>query len=127
MARAVLDSSAVLALLNSEPGADTVSAALEGAVLCTVNYAEVISKLVERGATSERARTALATIDIGLVDFDKTLAERTGAMRAATKHLGLSLGDRACIALAERENAVALTSDQRWAKVESGAEIQIIR
>ncbi|MEA2879985.1 MAG: hypothetical protein QOF14_5181 [Hyphomicrobiales bacterium] len=127
MASAILDSSAVLALLNSEPGAEAVSAALEDAILCTVNYAEVISKLVERGATLEHARSALAAIDIGFAVFDKALAERTGAMRVSTKHLGLSLGDRACIALAERENVPALTSDHRWAKLESSAEIRVIR
>lgn len=127
MARAVLDSSAVLALLNSEPGAEAVSAALEDAVLCTVNYAEVISKLVDRGATLESAKLALAIIDIRIADFDKELAERTGAMRASTRRLGLSLGDRACIALAERDNALVLTSDQRWAEAECRAEIRVIR
>jgi PIN domain nuclease of toxin-antitoxin system len=127
MTSAVLDSSALLALLNSEPGADIVISALEGALISTVNYAEVIAKLVERGATPERARAAIAAIDIGIADFDRALAERTGALRALTKQLGLSLGDRACIALAERERVPALTSDRRWAGVNCEAEIQMIR
>jgi ribonuclease VapC len=127
MASAVLDASAVLALLNAERGAHMVSAALDDALLSIVNYAEVISKLVERGAPLEQARSALATIGIPIADFDRALADRTGALRASTSRFGLSLGDRACIALAERERARVLTSDRRWADVNCGAEIQLIR
>ena len=127
MARAVLDSSAVLAVLNNEAGSQIVTAVLDDALISAVNLAEVISKLVEQGATLEQTRAMLRIIDIGIVDFDRAMAERTGELRAATKRLGLSLGDRACIALAERENAPALTGDRRWVGADCEARIQLIR
>ena len=127
MANAVLDSSAVLALLNAEPGAEVVIAALDAALLSTVNYAEVISKLVERGVAHGEARAAIDRIDIGLVDFDGSLAERTGALRMETRHLGLSLADRACLALAEREGAPALTSDRNWLGAVPSVQVHLIR
>jgi ribonuclease VapC len=114
MANAVLDASAVLALLNDEPGADLVIAALADAVVSAVNYAEVVSKLTERGASRAAVRAAITGIDLKVVDFDMSLAERTGAMRAETRHLGLSLADRACLALAEREGVPVYTGDRAW-------------
>src|ERR1700752_962130 len=114
MAKAVLDSSAVLAVLNNETGSQIVTAILNDALISAVNHAEVIWKLVEQGATLEPARAMLRIIDIGVVEFDRATAERVGELRAATKRLGLSLGDRACIALAEQKNAPALTGDRRW-------------
>src|SRR4051812_26724639 len=110
MANAVLDASAVLAVLNAETGADIVIAALDDAIVSAVNYAEVVSKLVERGASPVDVREALENINLKVIDFDLALAERTGVLRAVTRHLGLSLGDRACLALAEREGVPVLTS-----------------
>jgi ribonuclease VapC len=127
MAKAILDSSAVLAVLNEEQGAGAVTEILDDAIISAVNYAEVVSKLVERGATLEQARTMLRVIDIEVVEFDRPMAERTGELRAPTRRLGLSLGDRACLALAEREGAPALTGDRRWAGAASRAEIRLIR
>jgi len=127
MAKAVLDSSALLAVLNNETGSHVVTAILDDALISTVNYAEVVSKLVELGATLDRARAILRAIDIGVVEFDRPMAERVGELRAPTRRLGLSLGDRACIALAERMKSPALTADQRWAQADCGAEIQLIR
>ena len=95
MASAVLDSSAVLAVLNAEPGADLVIAALDDALLSTVNYAEVVTKIVERGGTYKEAEAALQFITATVVDFDLALAQRTRALRAETLKRGLSLGDRA--------------------------------
>jgi len=113
--------------LNNETGSHVVTAILDDALISTVNYAEVVSKLVELGATLDRARAILRAIDIGVVEFDRPMAERVGELRAATRRLGLSLGDRACIALAERMKSPALTADQRWAQADCGAEIQLIR
>lgn len=127
MAKAVLDSSAVLAVLNNETGSQIVTAILNDALISAVNHAEVISKLVEQGATLEQARAMLRIIDIGVVEFDRATAERVGELRAATKRLGLSLGDRACIALAEQKNAPALTGDRRWVGADCRAQIRLIR
>ena len=85
MASAVLDSSAVLAILNAEPGADLVIATLDDALLSTVNYAEVVTKIVERGGTYKEAEAALQLITATVIDFDLALAQRTGALRAETR------------------------------------------
>jgi PIN domain nuclease of toxin-antitoxin system len=127
MASAVLDSSAVLAVLNAEPGADMVIAALDDALLSTVNYAEVITKIVERGSTYKEAEAALQLITATVVDFDLALAQRTGALRVETLKRGLSLGDRACLSLAEREGLPAITGDRSWLGAVSSVEVRLIR
>jgi ribonuclease VapC len=127
MASAVLDSSAILAILNDEPGADAVEAVLDDALVSTVNYAEVIAKLVERGSTSALAQSALRSVALTTIDFDIGLAQRTGTLRAETIRRGLSLGDRACLALAEREGVPAMTGDRTWVGAVSGVEVRLIR
>lgn len=127
MADAVLDSSAVFAVLQNETGADAVTAILESAVVSAVNYAEIIGKLIERGATLEEARRTLSTIDLQIADYDEGLAERTGELIHLTRRQGLSLGDRACIALAEREGVPAYTADRRWSQISFGIDIRLIR
>ena len=127
MASAVLDSSAVLAVLNAEPGADLVIAALDDALLSTVNYAEVITKIVERGGTYKEAEAALQLITATVVDFDLALAQRTGALRTETLKRGLSLGDRACLSLAEREGLPAITGDRNWLGAVLSIEVRLIR
>jgi len=127
MASAVLDSSAILAVLNNEVGADTVVAVLDDALVSTVNYSEVVAKLMERGSTSAQAQSALRSIALTTVDFDIALAQRTGALRAETIRRGLSLGDRACLSLAEREGVPAVTGDRNWVGAVSGVEIRLIR
>lgn len=123
MAEVVLDSSAILAVINGERGAVEVVPFLNNAVLSAVNYAEVISKLVERGMSTPDALRAVGGIGVSIVDFDSSQAERTGELRMETKRFGLSLGDRACLALAEREDAVAVTADKRWA--DGGLKIKV--
>lgn len=127
MASVVLDASAILAVLNAETGADIVIAALGDAVVSAVNYAEVVSKLVERGASAADANEACTSINVRVIDFDRALAERTGAMRSDTRGLGLSLADRACLALAARERVPALTSDRSWLGAVPHVEVHAIR
>lgn len=127
MTKAVLDASALLALLNGEPGAEKVAEALPDALVSTVNYAEVVAKLVERGGAPEQIDAALRWVAVMTVDFDIDLARRAGALRAATAKLGLSLGDRACLALAQREGAPAYTADRHWRGAVSGVDIRLIR
>jgi PIN domain nuclease of toxin-antitoxin system len=127
MASVVLDSSAILCILNDEPGTEFVDAMLDDAVVSTVNYAEVVTKLVERGSTAAQAQSALRSIALTTVDFDIPLARRTGTLRAETRKRGLSLGDRACLALAEREGVPAMTGDRNWVGAVSGIEIRLFR
>jgi PIN domain nuclease of toxin-antitoxin system len=127
MASAVLDASAILAVLNGEPGYDAVIPVLATAVVSTVNIAEVIGKLIDRGGSLEDAMDALGAIDLDITDYDLDLAQRTASLRTETANRSLSLGDRACLALAEREGLPALTSDQRWSSAVTSVDIQFIR
>lgn len=110
----VLDASAVLALLNGEPGQEAVAAVLPGAVLGTVNLAEVVSKLRERGVPAADAQEAIRCLGVEIVPYTETQAFHTGALRPLTRSHGLSLGDRACLALARERGAIALTAERQW-------------
>jgi PIN domain nuclease of toxin-antitoxin system len=123
----VLDASAVLAVYFDEPGADRVGRALPGALLSAVNYTEVIGKCLDRGETLERAVRKLAALGFHIVAHDAALARRAGELRTSTKRLGLSLADRACLALAEQENLPVLTADKNWGKVGLALDVRIIR
>lgn len=124
----VLDASAVLALIHQEPGADRVVEAIdEGAMMLSVNVAEVVTKLHEQGMNEARIRAILSTIRAEIVPFDEELAYRAGMLRSATRSAGLSLGDRACLALAERLSVPALTSDRAWGRLQIGIQIEVIR
>ncbi len=126
MSEFVLDSSAVLAYILDKRGADIVHEALPGAWLSSVNLAEVVGKLRERGMPLAEIERALAPVDFELVDFGAELAMICGDMRVLTRPLGLSLGDRACLALARQRDATALTTDEAWAKV-PGAKVRLLR
>ena len=127
MARIVLDASALLAYIHGEPGAERESAVLDEAIISTVNLAEAITKLVLTTGSRERTLRLIEEAEVDVVDFDRGLAQETGVLSALTRTRGLSLGDRACLALAQRERAVALTADSGWSKINVGIDIQFIR
>jgi ribonuclease VapC len=127
MTGVVLDSSAVLAVINAEPGADRVIEVLDGALLSAVNHAEIVTKLIERGVDRELARSTVLNIGIQVVEFGIDLADRTGELRRQTRHVGLSLADRACLALAECEGVSAVTADKKWALIDLDIDVQVIR
>jgi PIN domain nuclease of toxin-antitoxin system len=123
---AVLDSSAVIAVLRAEPGAEMVTAVLPGALLSAVNLAEIVTKLCEHGMSAGEARLAIETTGIKIVEFDADQACLTGSLRNATRSAGLSLGDRACLALARTKNVPAMTTDRVWGKL-TGFDVVVIR
>ena len=127
MSDVVLDASAVLALLNGEPGAEAVSAHLPGAHLSAVNAAEVAGKLVDGGASPEQAGEALDRLGARIAAFDRGDVVPAAQLRAASRSAGLSLGDRACLALAGRLGAPALTADRAWSDIQVGVEVRLIR
>lgn len=128
MSRYVLDASAILALVQEEPGSDIVADAMaEGAEICAINLSEVVAKLAESGSIEEVIRTSLARLSMTVVDFDEKLAFQAGMLRPTTRHLGLSLGDRACIALARERDSTIITADRAWATLSLGPTIRIIR
>lgn len=115
----VFDSSAVLAALFQESGGDKVVAMwVDGEnLISAVNYAEIVAKLNERGMSDFEVLAVMEGVPLTLADFDQTTAHASGLLRNATKALGLSLGDRACIALAQSLSATAVTADKQWEKV----------
>jgi ribonuclease VapC len=127
VASIVLDSSAVLAHLNREPGSERAAPLFGDALISAVNLSEVIAKLAERGASLGLIRSALSRYGLQIAAFDEELAERTGALRAKTKAFGLSLGDRACLALAERFALPVLTADRTWKDLNLSIDVQLLR
>ena len=123
----VIDASAVLALFEHEPGWQRVASRLGGAAISTVNWAEVVQKNLERGVSLEISRSWASSNGIEAVQFTIEDAETAASMARATSSAGLSLGDRACLALAQRMNRPALTADRRWANLKVGAAIEMIR
>ncbi|MCD6567335.1 MAG: type II toxin-antitoxin system VapC family toxin [Dehalococcoidia bacterium] len=127
MPKVVIDASALLALLNAESGADVVAEALPGGVISAVNLSEVVAKLCEAGMPEKAIHQALQPLGLESVPFDEEQAYQAGLLRIATKDMGVSLGDRACLSLAKMRGAVALTSDRTWAELSIGATINVIR
>lgn len=124
---AVLDASAVLAVLQTERGEDVVLAVARGALLSTVNLVEVLARLAEGGVTSERALAKIARLEISIRPFDAATAAEAARLRPLTKHRGLSLADRACLALGHLQNMPVLTADRLWADLDLGIDIRMIR
>jgi len=127
VSKVVLDASAILALLAGEPGADVVGACIPDAVVSTVNVAEVGAKLSDRGMADSDARNAVGTLGLEVAMFDEEAAYATAALRGPTRPLGLSLGDRACLALGVARNLPVLTADRNWTGLRVGVEIRLIR
>jgi ribonuclease VapC len=131
---AVLDASALLALIRNEPGAARVGAAVDrGAAISAVNWAEVLSKLIETGGDPETAAMRALTIsDLGaggltLVGFDDEQARVVARLRNKTRSLGLSLADRAALALAQLRGLPVLTTDRAWRALRLAVKVEVIR
>jgi PIN domain nuclease of toxin-antitoxin system len=130
---AVLDASALLAYLQDEPGSDVVDAVLaEGAVINAVNYAEVLSRLSDRGDEAAPAHQRLQQQGLigGLLEVIPLLGEDAvtiARLRLVTRAQGLSLGDRACLATALRLERPVLTADRGWTTIDVGVTDRLIR
>jgi len=124
----VLDASAVLAIVNAEPGADLVRASLAGAVMSAVNYSEVLKKAVEHGGAREVAAAFVQGLSIAIIPFDEALAAVSADLYPQTKQHGLSLADRACLALGIQRGCTVLTADSKWKRVSlSSIKVKVIR
>lgn len=121
----VLDASAVLALLQEEPGADEVESLLDVALMSCVNLSEVIQKAEQHGVNTEGLEHDLEALGIEFRDYDVAMARPTAELWS--KGSGLSLGDRACLALASTASLPALTADGRWAKLDLPVEVRVVR
>jgi ribonuclease VapC len=118
MIKNVLDASAVLAVLNGERGEKKVVPLLTESAISTVNLTEVAAKLLETGMDEASAQLAVAVLGIGeIVEFTEDLAWEAARLRPLTKQYGLSLGDRACLALAIKLKVPAITADKEWSNL----------
>lgn len=123
----ILDTSAVLALLFDEPGHERVAPVIDEASISAVNLAEIVTKLIDLGYGDEDAERVVEAFLPSVMPFDVPLAIAAGAMRRGTRQHGLSLGDRACLALALSEAAPVLTADRAWTDLDIGVEVDLIR
>jgi ribonuclease VapC len=127
MPDAVMDASAVLAYLGQEPGSDAVEGLLARSMLSAVNLSEVVAKLVGRGADPTLAREIVESLGCETVAVGFDLAFRAGTLEPQTRAQGLSLGDRSCLALAEREGVPAVTADRAWRGLTLPIVVTLIR
>ena len=129
----VLDASALMAVLHAEKGASIVIEAIgEGAAVSVVNWAEVLSKLAEAGKDPEVAAAELRRAEgsrraLSIEPLTAADCVAVARLRPVTRRQGLSLADRACLALAERLDVPAVTADRKWLEADVAAEIQLIR
>jgi len=125
----ILDASALLAFLLAEPGQERVAEALlQAATMTTVNFAEVATKYVLRGARAQAERLA-GHLPVTMVSVDQDLALRAALMADRTRSAGLSLGDRICLALGQRTGHLVLTADKDWLRVaeEVAVRVELVR
>lgn len=127
VSRIVLDASAILALMYQEPGGEAVPSHLPGSLLSAVNLSEVVTKSVDAGMTLEEANMALSGFPFEIMAFDAEQAYLAASLRPATKSQGLSLGDRACLALGFKMGLPVLTAERKWEACDVGVKIIRIR
>lgn len=122
-----LDASALLAFLLREPGHGRVAELLGEACISAVNFSEVLGSFARAGQDAALVAEKLLGSPVELVDFSAAQAVIAAAMAPATKRVGLSLGDRACLALAHDRGIRALTADRAWGRLRIGIEIEMLR
>lgn len=123
----VLDASALLAFLFREPGGERVRPHLPQSCLSAVNLAEVLARFVRDGHDGRAVYERLTATHLELVPYTAEQAQRTAALVPTTRPLGLSLADRACLALAIERGLPALTADRAWLGLDLGVRIECIR
>ena len=126
MSEYVVDASAILEVVLEQPLAGRIEGLLSGSFVSAVNVAEVASKLVDHGTTVDAARAVLARLDLVVIPFGSEDAWPTGLLRRRTRHEHLSLGDRACLALAISMRLPAVTTDRAWGRLGLGKAVLVV-
>jgi ribonuclease VapC len=124
---AALDSSAILAVFFQERGGEVVSPILHGALLSTVNLTEVHTRMIDRGAQPQQAWNWIEGFQCEVCSFTDEHARVAAELKSITRAFGLSLGDRACLALAIDRKATVYTTDRVWKNLNLGIQIEVIR
>jgi len=127
VSEAVLDASALIAYLKSEPGGPAIATILPKSVISSVNLTEVVTKMIDEGLSPGQVKEIFTETSVATVSFDEQQAFAAGELRASTRALGLSLGDRACLGLARLLGVPALTADRKWSHLDIGVEVRQIR
>jgi ribonuclease VapC len=123
----VLDASALLCLLQQEKGPDRVAEALPHAIISAVNLSEAVAKLADAGLSARRISAAIEALQLSVVSFDEEQAELAGLLRPRTRQAGLSLGDRASLALGQMREANVLTCDFAWSSLDLDVGVEQLR
>lgn len=125
----VLDASAILALIFDEPGGDRVATHLPGALVSTVNIAETATRLLALDMPQATVETVIETLQLSIQPYDHDQALITAELCSTTQSAGLSLGDRACLALGKSRQAEVLTADRAWEEIaeRAGVIVTLIR
>ena len=123
----ILDTSAVLAVLLEEPGAENVIPHMREAQLSIINYCEVLTKSAEQGGDLAVVERILNSYHLRVRAFRDGHALEVARLRPLTRHLGLGLGDRACLVQGKFSMMPILTADRKWAKLDLGIDIRLIR
>jgi ribonuclease VapC len=123
----VLDASALIASIYEEPGCQVVDKHLPHAVISSVNFTEVASYMVRNGTSIEEVSELLQDLTLNVEDYDENQALIAAGLLKKTASKGLSLGDRACLALALSRKLPVLTGDKVWSSIDVGLKIELIR
>lgn len=123
----VLDASAVLAYLHGEPGHELVAAALDDGVISAVNWAEALQKIDAAGGDVDRLGNGLLALGLDVAALTRYDARVIARLWQETCSAGLSLGDRACLATAQRLELPTLTADRAWSELDLEVDVQLIR
>lgn len=123
----VLDASALLTFLHEEPGGEAVSRALHGACVSAVNWSEVLQKSLHRNVEIEGMQRELIEVGVSFEPFTAEQAETAARLWSRTRNQGLSLADRACLALAIDKALPVLTADRAWGGLDLGIAVQVVR
>jgi PIN domain nuclease of toxin-antitoxin system len=123
----VLDASALLAFLHDEPGADRVQQAFDGSLVSSVNWSEVIQKALLQRADISGMQQEFSEVGVIFHPFTLQQAETAAQLWQQTRRHGLSLGDRACLALAIEQQSPVLTADRAWGRLDLDIEVRLLR
>ena len=126
MPSCVIDTSAVFADLNEEAGAAEARRWLRDAAISAINLQEVASKAIDKGVPPDVVPSLIEALRLDARALDRELALAAGIMRASTARLGLSHGDRACLALARRLGLPAVTADRAWAEIARKIKVDVV-
>ena len=127
MTSVVLDASALMAFLHSEPGGDIVWQALPDALISAVNYSEVLKKAIERGKDAEGVASAIRRLSLPIVPFDEVHAAAAAALYPEAKPHGMSFADRACLSLGVMRRNTVLTAEKKMHLVTLPIKVKLIR